>query len=133
MSKSNEFYQHVPNYMDIDRQPPIEFDTTEELLANEYVSQYLRKDDSSFVMGDDHLMVISDNGFKWQVAGVIRHPDQVNLPKWEGAKYRVKWVKDYDYGVVYGKDGVSICGNDVIIKNNGVATQVSKEEFESNK
>ena len=33
-------------------------------------------------------MAIYDDGYEWTVAGTVKNPDSVNLPLWEGVKYR---------------------------------------------
>jgi len=87
----NLFIQHIPSMVDIDPPTEIPFETTEELLALEIVKRFGEHPNfSHFAMSDNRLMKISDEGYHWWVVGYIKHPDQVDLPKWSGAKYRVE-------------------------------------------
>jgi hypothetical protein len=45
---------------------------------------------SHFAMSDNCLMVIHDDGFHWWVVGYVEKPERVDLPKWEGGKYRAQ-------------------------------------------
>ena len=89
----NTFKQHIPNFVDLDEEPPTyNFNTTEELLELEVVKRYGRsKDFSYFAMSEEYLMEISDNGFKWWVVGRIKYPESVDLPQWNGGKYRAEF------------------------------------------
>ena len=85
----NNFVQRIPGGCDISGDPlSFEFNTTEELLALEYVQRFAKHRPSTFVMEDNCLMVISDNGYHWWVVGYIEKPNEINLPKWDGPKYR---------------------------------------------
>jgi hypothetical protein len=87
----NHFTQHIPAFVEVDLPAPVPFETTEDLLALEVVRRYgKRKDFSHFAMSDNCLMEISDGGYHWWVVGYIEKPDEVNLPKWSGGKYRAK-------------------------------------------
>ena len=86
------FRQHIPSFVDIGGPPPVaEFSTTEDLLSLEIVQSYGKsKDFSHFAMYRDCLMEIRDSGFKWLVVGYVSDPSVVDLPKWEGGKFRAE-------------------------------------------
>ena len=87
----NEFRQHIPNFVDIKAPLLDKFETTEDLLNLEIVQRYgKRKDFSHFAISDNCLMEISDEGFHWWVVGYIKKPNEVDLPKWDGGKYRAE-------------------------------------------
>ena len=92
----NEFKQHIPCFVDIDPPSPnlYEFETTEELLNLEIVQRYGKeKNFSHFALNENRLIEVSDNGYYWWVVGYIKYPNDVDLPKWEGPKYREKLPK----------------------------------------
>ena len=86
----NSFKQHIPSFCDVDHPAAVPFETTEQLLALEIVQRYKRPDFSHFAMADNALMEISDGGRYWWVVGYIKHPERINLPKWDGGKYRAE-------------------------------------------
>jgi len=88
----NKFKQHIPNFCTgIDIIPDFEFKTTEDLLSLEVVKQYSsEKHHEHFCMSGNMLMQIKDNGFLWWVIGYIENPNEINLPKWGGPKYKPK-------------------------------------------
>jgi hypothetical protein len=87
----NSFIQHIPPFVDVDAPAASPFETTEDLLALEVVQRYGKRPDfSHFAMSDNALMEISDGGHHWWVVGFVADPEQVNLPKWDGGKYRAE-------------------------------------------
>lgn len=87
-SGKNHFRQHVTPM--VSGVTPLEFDfyTTDQLINHEYVQRYVRTAFDELVMSDDHLMVISDEGYHWWVIGQVSKPELITLPKWTGQKYR---------------------------------------------
>jgi hypothetical protein len=85
-----KFTQRIPGGVDPSLQPlVIEFDVQEELIDSDYVQGFTTmKGHVGFVMSDGMLMAISDEGYHWWVLGYIDEPDIMDLPPWEGAKYR---------------------------------------------
>ena len=88
----NRFKQHIPNFVDVDKPSKwIEFESTEDLLSLEIVQRYgKRQNFSYFALSDNCLMEICDDGFYWWVVGYIDDPSTVELPQWEGGKYRAQ-------------------------------------------
>ena len=84
----NKFTQHVPATCDIDEPLIFNFNTTEELLMSEYVQGFAKIRPSTFVMSGRCLMTVSDNGYHWWVLGYIENPKEINLPQWNGPKYK---------------------------------------------
>ncbi len=112
----NKFTQHIPAFVDQREKPPsFDFETTEELLSSEIVSRY-KKDDgfSHFVMSENCLMTISDNGFKHWVVGYIKNPELIDLPQWEGWKFRAELPNGEK--VILGRgEVVSSCGGELTL------------------
>lgn len=107
--KMNKFKLHIPNYVDTDTPPWEEFETTEDLLSLETVKRFGQGNDfSHFVMSGDHLMEISDNGFRWWVVGTIFDPSVIELPEWDGGKHLAELPNGEE--IVLTKEVVSSCG-----------------------
>src|SRR3990167_9784089 len=83
----NSFRQHIPAFVDVDRPASIPFATTEDLLALEVMQRYKAPNFSHFAMGDNTLMAISEEGYRWWVVGFITDPKAIDLPAWDGGKY----------------------------------------------
>lgn len=117
----NKFKQHIPNFVDVDDQPMwIPFETTIDLLNIEIVKRYGNHEGfSHFAMSDNHLMEISDNGFRWWVIGYIEKPDEIDLPKWDDAKYRAKLLNGES--VILSKEVMSSCGDVLTLKDGTTA------------
>ncbi len=113
----NYFKQHIPNFVDMDKRPEwIPFATTEELLNLEVVKRYGRKKNfSHFAMSDNYLMVIADEGFIWRVVGRIKNPDEVDLPQWEGWKFRAEMPSGEQ--VILGDEVVVSCGDTLTLRD----------------
>lgn len=111
------FRQHIPSFIDIDGPPPLaEFSTTEDLLSLEIVQSYGKsKDFSHFAMYRDCLMEIRDSGFKWLVVGYVSDPSVIDLPKWEGGKFRAE-LPDGSRAVL-GSEVVSSYGDVLILRD----------------
>lgn len=108
----NWFLQHVPNFVDVDQPPQrIPFETTEELLNLEVVKRYGKRPDfSHFAISDNYLMEISDGGRHWWVVGRLGDPTAVDLPQWDGGKYKAQ-LKDGTVVELTRKDVYSSCGD----------------------
>jgi hypothetical protein len=105
-----------PGFMDGQPGPPaVEFETTEELLALDDVRQS-HSPDSQYVMSDGYLMVLTKNGFNWWVLGRISDPSKVNLPKWRGAKIKVRFPDGHEAIAQDGEVAI-ICGDKITLKN----------------
>lgn len=106
----NVFRQHVPRCVDIEADPPRAFSTTAELLALEVVQRFGKgKNFSHFAMSGNHLMEISDDGFMWWVIGTVAYPDAIELPKWDGGKYRAELPDGTQ--TILSKEVASSCGD----------------------
>lgn len=117
----NKFIQHVPSFVSGVDPTEFEFDKTDELLSSEYVSRFSKNANfSHFAMSDNRLMSISDNGFHWWVVGFISDPESVDLPKWEGWKFRASI--DGGPEVILGKDEVwCSCGKELSLRDGRTA------------
>lgn len=115
------FRQHIPAFVEIDGpQPECEFSNTDDLLALEVVQRYGKGVDfSHFAMHGNLLMEISDDGFKWWVVGSVSDPSAVDLPKWEGWKFRAE-LPDGSR-VVLSSEVSSVCGDVLTLRNGTVA------------
>lgn len=108
--RMNRFKQHIPNFVDVDKPEWIAFETTKDLVGLEVVKRYEKRNKlSHFVLSDNCLMVISDDGFYWWVVGYIEDPTTVNLPQWKGPKYMAQMPNGSI--VVLTNEVVSSCGN----------------------
>ena len=122
----NTFRQHTPNFVDLDEPAPTcEFETTEQLLNLEVVQRYGNGDNfSHFALNGNQLMVVSDEGFTWWVVGYIDNPDDVNLPKWSGGRYRAEMPDGNE--VVLTHEVVSSCGEKLTLQDGTVAKDLSR-------
>jgi hypothetical protein len=116
----NKFIQYIPTFVDADAPEWHEFETTAELLSLEIVKRYGQDNDfSHFVLSENRLMEISDNGFHWWVVGYIEDPTTVNLPQWEGWKFRAEMPDGRK--VILSDEVVSSCGDRLTLKDGTVA------------
>lgn len=90
-----EFTQHVPNSCDIGDQKPIRIKgTIQEILNHEWVNKWTKLSDfyrfSVSRVSDNlgHLMMESDEGYKWWVVGRLSEIPK-ELPVWE-ARYKTE-------------------------------------------
>jgi hypothetical protein len=91
----NTFYKHIPNSVGAPAWEPIEFDTLDELVAHEHLSRWLdcfedytfEIDERTDINGNNlgwFLMVVTEEGFRWHVAGHVT--DKLDLPQWKPRK-----------------------------------------------
>ena len=120
----NKFTQHMPNFVDTREPAPCaEFETTEDLLNLEIMQKCMRrKDFSHFAMQGNCLMEISDNGFFWWVIGYIKYPSKVDLPKWEGWKYKAK-LPDGSRVILTGNEVIYVSG-DILTLQDGTKAEI---------
>ena len=112
----NELQQHLPTFVDCARPGPVVFNNTEDLLNLDIVKRYGSSDDfSHFALNGNVLMEICDEGFYWRVVGYVKKPEDVNLPKWDGGKYRAKMPSGEK--VVLCNKVVMLCGNVLTLKD----------------
>ena len=117
----NTFRQHIPTFVEIDGPPPLhKFSTTQELLALDVLQRYKGDDFSHFSMSGNLLMAISDDGFDWWVVGRISDPGAVDLPMWEGWKFRAQLGDGTE--AVLSTEVVSSCG-DVLTLRDGTSAR----------
>lgn len=82
--KKNHFKQHIPNYMEGFDIWETAFDTLEELLASDYMKRWANYPEfHQFSLSDNCLMAELNKGFNWRVAGYIKYPELIDLPKWQ--------------------------------------------------
>lgn len=117
----NSFKQHIPSFCDVDHPAAVPFETTEELLALEIVQRYGKQPNfSHFAMSDNVLMEISDGGHHWWAVGYIEHPEQVNLPKWNGGKYRAE-LPNGERAELQSGEVVMSCGDTLTLRDGTTA------------
>jgi hypothetical protein len=120
-SATNTFWQHIPAYVDGDRPGPVTFSTTQELLALPVVQRYGKGADfSHFAMSDNALMEIADDGFYWWVVGHVADPTSIDLPKWNGGKYRAQLADGTK--TVLSSEVTSSCGDELRLRDGSKAT-----------
>jgi hypothetical protein len=106
----NKFTQHIPSFMDGFEPRVYEFESTEQLLSYDFFKSIAQRPKfSHFAMHRSHLMEISDEGFHWWVLGRIEHPEEMDLPQWEGWKFRAEL--DGKDVILSGKEVTCSCGN----------------------
>ncbi len=117
----NKFTQHIPSFVDHRGEIPNgAFETTDDLLRLEIVKRYGKGEDfSHFALSGNHLMQISDSGFKHWVVGYIEKPNEVDLPKWEGWKFRA--ILPNGEKVVLDKEVISSCGDVLTLRDGTTA------------
>lgn len=120
----NKFTQHIPAFVDIDRDADrsFEFETTDELLNHEIVQRYGKGDNfSHFAISENHLMEIKDDGFHWWVVGYIEKPADVDLPAWDGGKHLV----DVDgEELILTDEVVSVRGDRITLKDGRIGKRL---------
>jgi hypothetical protein len=125
------FRQHLPGYVDPDlKAPDAEFSNTAELLALEVVQGYGKTADfSHFAMGGNYLMEIRDDGFMWWAVGSVSDPSIVDLPKWDGGKYRA--MLEDGTCVTLGPGEVVSSGGGVLTLRDGTKAQEMRRKASS--
>ena len=88
------FNQHVPGYCDIDNPVHFAFETQEQLLEHDFIKKWSTHNNFCNYAISYHprssrrsLMIITDEGYQWNVIGYINGPIQLDLPEFE-PKYR---------------------------------------------
>lgn len=120
----NTFKQHIPAFVDVDSPPVQNFETTQELLALEIVQRYVKdKGFSHFAMSGNLLMKICDEGYRWWVVGRIGDPSSIDLPKWDGGKYRAQ-LPNGDVVELTGQDVYSSCGDELTLHDGTKAKEI---------
>lgn len=88
----NEFRQHIPGYCSGIEPFSLNFNTKEELLSNEWINNWTKHpfdleepnpEFLKFSLSNNRLICEFKSGKKWYVIGYIKHPELVDLPKWE--------------------------------------------------
>lgn len=79
----NQFIKHIPSFVDAEAPTPVEFKTTENLLAIDYVDSWKRSEGfSHYAKSEDCIMAILNGGRNWWVVGYVQDSDSVDLPEW---------------------------------------------------
>ena len=116
-----------PGFMDGQPGPPaVEFETTEDLLALGDVRKS-HSPDARYVMSDNYLMVLTHDGFEWWVLGRISDPSKIDLPKWRGAKMKVRFPDGREEVVQDGEVSV-ICGDEITLEDGLKVTRIPYRE-----
>ncbi len=116
------FEQHIPDYVDYREAPPRwEFNTTEDLCN---LPPMLKAKEnpkfSHFAISGNDILKICDDGFYWWVVGSVDDAAGLELPAWDGGKYRAE-LEDGTIAVLTRKEVVSSCGGVLKLKNGGTA------------
>jgi hypothetical protein len=120
----NTFWFPKTSFSDYDYVPTVYgFETTEDLLSLDSVKRF-NEMGAEFVMSDEHLMVITKEGFEWWVVGRVGKPEEVDLPKWGGPKILVRFDDGME-GVVT-TEIYSICGDRITLRDGSVVTKVNR-------
>lgn len=117
----------IKNNISIDspeiEQTSIDFETTDELLSHEFFVGHANKPHhTGFAKFGNTILWISD--FHWWVIGAVMDADSVDLPEWDGGKYRVRLLGDDE--IISGKEiQHAYSGHEVVLKDGrvGVITQ----------
>jgi hypothetical protein len=119
----NSFTLRIPNFVDTSRKPEKEyFETTEELLNLPTVKRATEDPGfSHLAIENNMLMEIGDDGYFWWVLGYIEDPSSVNLPRWDGSKYKAQ-MSDGTIVKLSRQDVYSCCGNIITLKDGRTAT-----------
>ena len=119
--------QHIPSFINVDKPKSIEFETIDDLLATNAVKQWAKPVDgkpfSHFAISRNILMAIHDDSFRWWAVGYIEQPELIDLPKWEGGKYRAE-LEDGSHTVISSKDVISSCGSTLTLKDGSKAKNI---------
>ncbi len=130
----NHCKQHVPGFVnDGEGGEEFGFSTTAELLASALCQrQATYPDFSQFALSDNCLMAIYDDGFSWRVVGYITKPELVDLPAWQGAKFRVLMPNGEATVIDKAKMYSTSCGEVTLKGPSGTRVRIlTKAEFES--
>ena len=122
----NWFRQHIPTFVDVDESPQrIPFETLGELLNLEVLKWYGQQADfSHFAISDNCLMEISAGGLRWWVVGYLGDPAAVDLPQWDGGKYKAE-MKDGTVVDLSGAEVKSSCGDVLTLRDGTTAKNLS--------
>ena len=125
-----EFTEHIPSFVDYREDPKVySFASEEDMLTSDMFWRWSHsKDFSHFAQDGNTILQIGDNGFYWWVVGHFKSDKPLNIPKWDGWKFRA--VQDGKYIIV--NDAVSSCGDEIRLVDGSKAYKVSKQEFEKN-
>ncbi len=121
---TNTLTLHVPNFVDCRGSVPEPscFSTTQELLSLPQVKAYLHlKGFSHFALDENRLMAIYYRGLSWWVIGTVRTKDGIDLPEWDGGKYKVRYSNGR-IKILGSEDVVSVVGNDITLVTGQVVT-----------
>lgn len=123
----NYFRKYIPTFVELDKEPEaIPFETTDELLKIDAIKRCASGPHfSHFAMSGNALMEITDDGFCWWVLGCIDFPEQVDLPKWTGGKYRAENEKGEIVELISG-EVVSSCGDVLTLQDGSKLKWLSK-------
>lgn len=125
----NLFHEYIPATVDMgEPRRTVDFTTLEELLASTIVSRWQGiKGFSHFCVSDEcptRLMAIFDDGFGWHVVGFLKDP--VDLPKWEGWKFRA--ILCDGSVVILSDEVVASCGSVLTLRDGSNALQYYPKE-----
>lgn len=115
------FRRHIPGFVEY-HSHRLEFDyaDTADLLQQIRAKLPPPGRPRTLAIHDNTLIAVYDDGFDWWVLGFVSHPEDLDIPRWDGGKYRVT----FDYGdtvvVVPESQVASICGDDVTLRDGRV-------------
>ena len=123
----NKLTQHIPGFADIGPPSIWEFETTEQLLALDWVGSWATSPSfQGYVLSDHHLLALWNEGFEWRTIGFIEDPTAVDLPQWEGWKF----YAEFEDGsrAILGPEVVSCCHGDLQLTDGRTAIRLNPAE-----
>lgn len=122
--KKNKFTQHVPAFVDMSNPQSFYFDSTQELIENDYLKKFSNRPNfNHFALSRNVILAIFDDGFRWIGLGFVDNPENVELPPWEGWKFRA--ILDGEE-VVLGKEVTCSQGNRLTLRDGRTAYKLPK-------
>lgn len=80
---TNHFRRYIPGFIDCDEPFEIDFNTTEELLANEWIAKWSKSEKFERYSKSVKNYLMAETGGKFWILGYIKHPELVDLPVWQ--------------------------------------------------
>ena len=124
----NKFKQYIPAFIDTrgDDNIEYEFKTTKDLLSIIPVKLHSNSDNfSHFAMSGNSLMAIYDEGFEHWVVGYIKSTNGIDIPEWEGWKFRAE-LRSGEKTILKGDEVISSCGNLLTLKDGSKAKNLGR-------
>lgn len=91
-TRKNKFKQRIPAGVDFRiNGVEFEFEKTEDIISHPFFESVAEsKNFEKFVISENMIMAIFEDGYVWRVLGYVTFPSRIELPQWEGAKERTE-------------------------------------------